>query len=71
VTNAEFARALGRAMRRPSFMRAPAFALKLMLGEMAEPLLLTGQRAVPARVEALGYRFAFPEVDAALRDLFR
>ena len=45
VTNAEFARALGRALHRPAFMPAPAFALRLMLGEMADALLLSGQRA--------------------------
>ena len=52
VTNAEFARALGRAMHRPAFMPAPGFALKLLLGEMAEALLLSGQNAVPAKAPA-------------------
>ena len=70
VTNAEFARALGRALRRPAFMPAPAFALKLLLGEMAEALLLSGQRAVPAKAERLGYTFTFTRLDDALRALF-
>jgi uncharacterized protein (TIGR01777 family) len=70
VTNTEFARALGRAMRRPAFMPAPAFALKLMLGEMADALLLSGQRALPAKAERLGYTFAFTTIDEALADLF-
>jgi uncharacterized protein (TIGR01777 family) len=70
VTNAEFARALGRALHRPAFMPAPGFALKLMLGEMADALLLSGQRAVPARAERLGHRFSFATVDAALRAIF-
>ena len=71
VTNAEFARALGRAMRRPAFMPAPAFALRLMLGEMADALLLSGQRAIPAKAERLGFRFRYPLVDDALRAVFK
>jgi uncharacterized protein len=67
VTNAEFTKALGHALRRPAFMPAPAFALRLALGEMADALLLSGQRAVPARAEQLGYRFEFRQVDEALR----
>jgi uncharacterized protein len=70
VTNAEFARALGRAMHRPAFMPAPAFALKLLLGEMAESLLLSGQRAVPERPEQLGFTFRYRTVDEALGALF-
>ena len=70
VTNAEFARALGRAMRRPAFMPAPGFALKLLLGEMAEGLLLSGQRAVPRRAEEGGFEFRYRDVDAALAALF-
>jgi len=70
VTNAEFAKALGRAMHRPAFMPAPAFALKLMLGEMAEGLLLSGQRAVPERPEQLGFTFRYSRVDDALAALF-
>ena len=71
VTNAEFARALGRSIGRPSFMPTPGFALKLLLGEMAEALLLSGQRAVPAKAERLGYEFAFTDLAAALRAIFR
>jgi len=70
VTNAEFARALGRALHRPSLLPAPGFALKLLLGEMADALLLSGQRAIPAKAEQFGYRFAFPDVVAALRRIF-
>jgi uncharacterized protein (TIGR01777 family) len=66
VTSAEFARALGRALRRPAFMPAPAFALRLLLGEMADALLLSGQRAVPARPERLGFTFRYPRVEPAL-----
>ena len=70
VTNAEFSRALGRALHRPAFMPAPAFALRLALGEMADALLLSGQRAVPAKAERLGFRFRFNQLDDALRALF-
>ncbi len=70
VTNADFARALGRAMRRPAFMPAPAFALRLMLGEMADALLLSGQRAVPAKAERLGFTFRYPQLDQALGAIF-
>jgi hypothetical protein len=70
VTNAEFSRALGRAMRRPAFVRAPAFALRLALGEMADELLLGGQRALPAKAQHLGFQFRFPTVDEALRNIY-
>jgi NAD dependent epimerase/dehydratase family enzyme len=58
-------------MRRPAFMRAPAFALRIVFGEMADALLLTGQRAVPAKAERLGFTFKYPTVRVALESLFR
>ena len=70
VTNADFARALGRAMHRPAFMPAPAFALRLMLGEMADALLLSGQRAVPTRAERGGFTFTYPRINDALQAIF-
>jgi len=70
VPNAEFARALGRAMHRPAFMPAPGFALKLLLGEMAEALLLSGQNAVPAQATRAGFQFRFNTVDKALGAIF-
>lgn len=70
VTNAEFARALGRAMHRPAFMPAPAFALRLLLGEMADGLVLSGQRAVPRRAERGGFAFTYRTVDDALAAIF-
>ena len=69
VTNREFARTLGLALRRPGFVPAPAFVLKLALGEMAS-LALTGQRVLPARVQALGYHFRYPHLDQAFRGIF-
>jgi len=68
VTNAEFTRALGRVLGRPTFMRVPAFALRLLFGEMGT-VLLEGQRAVPKRLLEAGYTFRFTEVEAALGDL--
>jgi hypothetical protein len=70
VTNAEFARALGRAMHRPAFMPAPAFALRFLLGEMADGLLLSGQRAVPAKAQRLGFQFKYAKLDDALAAIF-
>jgi len=70
VRNVEFARALGWALRRPSFMPAPAFALRLMLGEMADALLLSGQRAVPAKAGALGFSFTYTRLDDAFGAIF-
>lgn len=64
--NADFSRALGRALHRPSWLPAPAFALRLALGELGE-MLLGGQRAVPRALQAAGYAFKHPELDEALR----
>ena len=69
VTNRAFSHALGRALHRPSFMPVPAFALRVLFGELADSLL-TGQRAIPARALELGFTFRFEQLDAALRDLF-
>jgi uncharacterized protein len=67
VTNKEFSRALGRVLKRPAFAPVPAFAVQVLYGEMAE-IVTTGQRAVPARLTELGYRFRRPELEDALRE---
>jgi uncharacterized protein len=67
-TNAEFTKALGRALRRPTLLPVPAFGLRLALGELAETLL-TGQRAIPQRAQEQGFVFRFPEINPALADL--
>jgi uncharacterized protein len=69
VTNKELARALGRALHRPRLVPAPAFALKLIVGEMADSIV-TGQRVIPARAQALGYHFRYPNIDQAFRGIF-
>jgi hypothetical protein len=68
VRNRDLARALGRVLRRPSLLVAPAFAVRAALGEMAE-VILASQRVVPQRALALGYRFRWPSLEPALRDL--
>ena len=68
VRQREFARVLGRVLRRPAFVPAPALALKLILGEMA-PEVLWSRRVIPRRAQESGYRFQFPELEPALRDI--
>ena len=70
VTNADFSKALGRALGRPSWVPAPTVALRLLLGEMADALLLSGQKVLPQRSTALGFRFTYPEIDQALKATF-
>jgi hypothetical protein len=67
VTNATFTKTLGSVLRRPTILPAPAVALKLALGEMSG-LLLTGQRAIPARLQAEGFEFHFTDLEPALED---
>lgn len=66
ATNREFSKALGRALGRPALAPVPRFALRALYGEM-EQIVTTGQRAVPSRPLALGYAYAHPELDEALR----
>jgi uncharacterized protein (TIGR01777 family) len=70
LTNRDFSRALGHALSRPSFAPAPGFALRFLLGEMADALL-HGQRAVPKRLLELGYAFRHAEAAGALGELLR
>jgi uncharacterized protein (TIGR01777 family) len=65
VTNADFTRALGRAVRRPTLLPVPGLALRLALGEMAT-MLLEGQRVLPAVAQRVGYAWRQPELPAAL-----
>ena len=67
VTNAEFTEVLADVLGRPSFVTAPAFAVRLGLGEMADALLLASTRAVPQKLLAAGFAFRFPDLRAALR----
>ena len=67
VTNAELTRTLGRVLRRPTLLPLPAFAAKLVLGELAEEGLLASQRVRPTRLLEAGFEFAYPELEGALR----
>jgi len=66
ATNSEFTKALATAMHRPALFPAPAFALQLALGEMADALLLSSQRVAPQKLQQLGYRFLHPDLPTAL-----
>jgi uncharacterized protein (TIGR01777 family) len=68
VTNTELSHALGHALSRPAVLPVPGMAVTLLYGEMAE-IVTTGQRAVPARLQELGYTFRHPDVEPALRDI--
>ena len=70
VTNAQFTKELGKALRRPAFQTIPSFGPKLLLGgELAEALLFTGQRVIPNALSKDGFSFAHPTLDVALRAL--
>ena len=68
VTNAEFTRTLGRLLHRPTIFTAPSFALRLTFGQMADEMLLSSARVVPAQLARFGYQFQFPDLDSALRN---
>ncbi|MBL8823531.1 MAG: TIGR01777 family oxidoreductase [Planctomycetia bacterium] len=67
VTNVEFTRTLGRVLRRPTIFPAPAFALRLALGEMADALLLASLQVIPERLQQTGFAFDYPTLEPALR----
>lgn len=69
VINADFTRELGAALHRPAFMSVPGIAVRAIFGEMAE-VVLSSQRALPKAAEASGFQFQFPEISAALKNIF-
>jgi len=69
VTNTEFTRILARVLHRPAFFPMPAFAARMAFGQMADELLLASAKVVPAKLEATGYRFLYPDLEPALRHL--
>jgi uncharacterized protein (TIGR01777 family) len=71
VTNQEFTKTLGNVLGRPTIFPLPAFAARLMFGEMADALLLASTRVQPAKLLASGYRFRYPELEGALRHLLQ
>ncbi|HEY6442571.1 MAG TPA: TIGR01777 family oxidoreductase [Candidatus Acidoferrales bacterium] len=68
VRNSEFTRIAAAALHRPAIFSAPAFALRIALGQMADPLLLSSQRAIPERLLAIGYKFRFANLDSSLKN---
>lgn len=66
VPNLEFSRAIGRALQKPSWLPVPRLALRVLLGEIADVALFSGQRAVPKRPLELGFTFRYSEIDAAM-----
>lgn len=71
LRNVEFTRIAAGVLHRPAIFAAPAFALRLALGEMADALLLASQRVAPERLEELGYNFRLPEFEPALRAILK
>jgi len=71
VTNGAFTNALARVLRRPALVPAPAFALRLLLGEMADALILGGQRVLPEKAARYGFTFRFADVESALRAIYQ
>ncbi len=69
VTNQHFTKALGAALGRPTVLKVPAFAARLAMGEMADEMLLAGQRVVPKRLLESGFKFQFREIETALNEL--
>jgi uncharacterized protein (TIGR01777 family) len=71
VRNAEFAATLGRVLRRPAIFPTPSFALRLALGEVADSLLLASQKVRPTKLQRLGYRFLYPDLEPALASVLK
>jgi uncharacterized protein (TIGR01777 family) len=71
VQNSDFTDVLAKTLHRPALFPAPAFALRLALGEMADALLLVSQRVKPSKLERAGYHFAQPDLPAALAEVFQ
>jgi uncharacterized protein len=71
VQGKEFVRMMGEVMHRPSALKVPGFALKLLMGEMAQELLLSSQKVLPQRLLEVGYQFRFDDLKTALEDILR
>jgi uncharacterized protein len=71
VRNSEFSSTLGRVLHRPAIFPTPAFGLRLALGEMADALLLASQRVYPEKLQNLGYRFLYTDLESALTAILK
>jgi len=71
VTNADFTKTLGKVLSRPTFLSVPAFAARLAFGEMADGLLLSSAKVEPRKLKDEGFKYRFPNLDAALTEVLR
>lgn len=71
ATNREFTQSLARALHRPALAPAPAAAMRLLLGEMADAVILNGRRVLPAKAERNGFEFRYPDLDSALQQIYQ
>jgi uncharacterized protein len=71
VTNIDFTRGIAQVVRRPALFPLPPFAVRLFFGQMGEELMLASARVLPAKLEASGYKFRYPELKPALMDILR
>lgn len=71
VRNIEFTKALGKVLGRPTIVPVPEFGIRLLFGEMADELLLASQRVEPVRLQATGFEFRYPEIEAALNHVLK
>ena len=69
VTNADFTKALGHALHRPTLLTMPAMMIELLMGQMGEELLLSGKRVLPVKIEQAGFQFRYQRLDEALADI--
>lgn len=71
VTNKEFSLALAQALNRPCFLKTPGFILKLIFGQMAEEIMLSGQKVLPKKAIRYGFEFCYPTIQQSLSKIFR
>lgn len=71
ITQKEFAQTLSKVLHRPCFLKMPSWFLKLIFGQMADELLLHGQRVVPNKLIAKGFKFSYPDIKSALEHIIR
>ena len=70
VQNDEFSRSIGKALKKPSFMPAPSFIIRLLTGKMGNELLLSGLKVIPSKLESEGFKFNFENIDDALANIY-
>jgi len=71
VTNAEFTKTLAAVLKRPALFPMPAFAVRVVFGEMGDELFLASQRVEPAKLSASGYQFQHPELRRTLEEILK